>query len=84
MNRTSDFFISASNTGGGADYLPNASGVNLPATQASVFDLNRIMSPLTENLKKPAPPTDSGEALFGTHIKEGIEIVRNWVRDSKK
>jgi hypothetical protein len=81
MNKTSEFFISTSTAGGNADYSPNASGVNLP-TQPSVYDLNRIMSPLAENLKKTAS-TDS-DALFGTHIKEGIEIVKDWVRSGKK
>jgi hypothetical protein len=79
--KTSDFFVSASNTGSNAGYSPNANGVNLPENP-SVFDLNRIMSPLAENLKKPAS-TDSG-ALFGTHIKEGIDIVKDWVRSGRK
>ncbi len=75
MNKTSDFFIAASNADGGTNYLPNASGINLPL-EPSVADLNRIMSPLAENLKESKPA--EAEAPFGTHIKEAIQIVKDW------
>src|SRR4029077_125866 len=42
----------------------------------------RSQTPLAENLKKPAS-TESG-ALFGTHIKEGIDIGRDWVRRGRQ
>jgi hypothetical protein len=64
--------LNASDT---TDNRANASGINLPAQDPSVFDFNRIMSPTAENLKESKL---SAEAPFGTHIKEAIQIVKDW------
>jgi hypothetical protein len=62
----------------------NASGVNLPNVTPTAEDLNSIMSysqngntgPIQYHEPEPEP-------LFGTHIREAVDIVRDWMGDSK-
>ena len=82
METTTHVFLSNAHTGSTV-FLPTISSVNMPQTSASVLDLNRIM---TREDIKPNEQSDSPNQsrIFGSHIKEAVDIIKDWSRSGEK
>ena len=63
-----------------------ANGNNIPMQDPTVEDLNRVISPssvvfsgVNEGSAATPPQLDAGVRPFGTHLREGVEIVKDWL-----
>jgi hypothetical protein len=67
------------------NFTGNTSGVNMPAGVQTVEDMNRIISGGLVPDLVTADEVETGEPpAFGTHIREAVEIVKDWVGIEKK
>ncbi len=61
--------------------LANISGVNMSPSSASIEEINRIMSYGANATDAPVLcATNEEYPAFGTHIREAVDIVKDWVR----
>jgi hypothetical protein len=58
-------------------------GVNMPLESQTIADMNRTMSPVDLQAGQETG-NDGSSAFFGTHIKEGIAIIKDWKASSKR
>ena len=59
--------------------LNNASGVNMSLSSPSIEEMNRIISYGTGADDANAGESEETDPGFGTHIREAVEIVKEWV-----
>lgn len=78
---TTQFFVK--NTGASQQVsFSRANGVNMPAVSPTVEDMNRILTQGGTGTTSAEPQAPQETPAFGTHIREGVEIVKDWLRPS--
>jgi len=70
------------------DLLESGSnGVNMPYDSQTIPDMNRTIFPMGAQIGQidqiDQDVTGEETAIFGTHIREGIAIVKDWIGSSK-
>jgi hypothetical protein len=83
MELTTKIFISNPHAGGTV-LFPNTTGINIPAERPTIEDMNRILRPSEQEVSPDRGEPNQSNALFGTHIREGIAIVKDWVGSRSK
>ena len=65
--------------------LNDASGVNMSLSSPSIEEMNRIISYGAGADNANADRAEvKDDAVFGTHIREAVGIVRDWVGNNRR
>lgn len=84
MAGTTQLFVANAQTGQEL-YFPNAQGINIPLVSPTIQDLNRVISQRAKaDISASEEGTSEQSPLLGSHLKEAVAIVKDWVKDSKK
>jgi hypothetical protein len=76
---TANFFVQNGGTTSEDIGAASTNGVNMPLGSQTIADMNRTIFPIGVNSGRAGDSI--GTASFGTHIKEAVAIVKDWVEN---